>query len=571
MKNLLLLTFCLALVTTANAQSGDTLALDPNDFVNTQILGDTTATGERVHSVYSVEPGVFYAFDGRLDVSFPVEIVGPDNGWIKNDATPPVLLNTPGEQGEARQFFTLQAGGTLVLKNIMISGLVSTGEVVDVMAQNTGGSLYMAKNVAFADWQSFLMRNQAQNIDIHITDCVFINGTRTRNSPWGGFPIRMDVAGENVTIENNTVVNSGRLLTNSGPFFNANIHELHNTYLNSTKAGHEQRAKEMIQANNIYYNYDFLGRKFDNNTYDSHWTTWNYYFEAADSLDKISLYLGQNLFFREQGLLDWFETQQDTILPGLLWEHAAVDSFVINDPEYTIGTNFAEIDPVFTTHPGNSQEIVDFTAAFWTTPDDPWVDWRVPNPVEFDATTQQPSLANWPPSFDLSYSSEGLLQASTEGLPLGDLNWFPEAKEVYMANRDQYIAALRDSITSAVGVYVPGSPTPMITPADINVATEDDIETPNEFRLDQNYPNPFNPSTSITFNLPKAVDVNLTVYNMLGQRIAVLVNNELRSVGQHTVQWDGRDASGMQAASGLYVYRLEADDFIEARTMLLVK
>ena len=560
------------LVSTVTAQtSSDTLALDPNQFVNTQILGDTTAAGERIHSVYSVEPSTFYAFDGRLDVSFPVEIVGTYNGWIKEDATPAVLLNTPAQDGAARQFFQLEEGGSLVLKNLMMSGLVSTGETVSTMIANSGASLYMAHNVAFANWQDFLMRNQAKNIDIHITDCVFINGTRTRNSQWGGFPIRMDVAGENVTIENNTVVNSGRLLTNSGPFFNATIHELHNTYVNSAKAGHEQRANEMIQANNIYYNFDFLGRKFDDNTYDSHWTTWNYFHEAADSLDKISLYLGQNLFYRETALLDWFATQQDTILPGLLWEHASVDSFVVNDPDYKIGTNFAEIDPGFSTAPSNQAEVVAWTTALWTDPTADWVDWRIPSPVEFDATTGFPGYGAWPPAFDLSYNSDALQQASTEGLPLGDLNWFPEAKELYMANRDQHIATLRDSIQNAVGLYVPGSPTPMITPADINVATEDDIETPNAFRLDQNYPNPFNPSTSITFNLPKAVDVSLTVYNMLGQRVAVLVNNELRAAGQHTVQWDGRDAAGMQAASGLYVYRLQADDFTQARTMLLVK
>lgn len=570
MKSLMLLFFSFVLVSTASAQS-DTLALDPLQFVNTQILGDTSATGERLHSVYTVEAGTFYAFDGRLDVTFPVEIVGPDNGWIKDDESPAVLLNTPGEQGEARQFFELQAGGSLILRNLMISGLVSTGEVVNDMIQNTGGSLYVANNVAFADWQSFLMRNRAENIDISVTDCVFINGIRTRNSPWGGFPIRMDVAGENVTIENNTVVNSGRLLTNSGPFFNATIHELHNTYLNSTKAGHEQRANEMIQANNIFYNYDFLGTTPDDNTYNQHWTTWNYYFEAADSLDKISLYLGQNLFFRDQGLLDWFATQQDTIIPGLLWEHAAVDSFVVNDPEYTIGTNYAEIDPGFMSPPGNSDEVIAFTTAFHLTPDDPWVDWRIPSPVEFDATSQQPALTNWPPDFDLSYDTDGLMQASTEGLPLGDLNWFPDAKEVYLANRDQHIATLRDSILNAVGVYVPGSPTPMITPENISVAVEDELETPNDFRLDQNYPNPFNPTTNITFNLPEAVDVQLTVYNMLGQRVAVLINNELRSAGQHTVQWDGRDGAGNLVASGMYVYQLDAADFTKSRSMFLLK
>ena len=262
----------------------------------------------------------------------------------------------------------------------------------------------------------------------------FINGVRTSGSPWGGFPIRMDVAGENVTIENNTVVNSGRLLGNSGPWENATIHEVHNTYLNSTKAGHEQRAFEMITANNIFYNFDFLGRRIGNNTYDSYFTTWNYYADVATRLDSNSLYLGHNLFFREQGLLDWFDAESDTLFPGLLWEHADVDSIVTEDDDYTIGTNYSGFDPGFAVHPGNSAEIIGVTDWFWEQgkPDGvrdttlEWVDWRLTSPISYDGA--QPVLDNWPPAFDLSYSNAVLLTAGTDGLPLGDLNWFPEAK-----------------------------------------------------------------------------------------------------------------------------------------------
>ena len=177
-------------------------------------------------------------------------------------------------------------------------------------------------------------------------------------------------------------------------------------------------------------------------------------------------------------------------------------------------------------------------------------------------------MAAWPPSFDLSYTNDQLLTAGTDGLPLGDLNWFPEAKESYMANRDQHVAALRDSVENAVAVYVPGSATPLITPS-TGTSVDDLDETPNGFKLQQNYPNPFNPTTTISFNLPKAVDVKLTVYNLLGQRVAVLINNEIRTAGEHSVQWNGSDASGNVVSSGVYVYRLETEDFVKSRSMLL--
>jgi surface protein len=86
-----------------------------------------------------------------------------------------------------------------------------------------------------------------------------------------------------------------------------------------------------------------------------------------------------------------------------------------------------------------------------------------------------------------------------------------------------------------------------------------------EFTLDQNYPNPFNPSTLIRFALPEQVHVNLTLYNLLGQKITTLVN-EIRSPGWHDVTFD---ATGL--SSGMYMYRLEADGFVKTRSMMIVK
>ncbi|MFC1556044.1 T9SS type A sorting domain-containing protein [candidate division KSB1 bacterium] len=84
-------------------------------------------------------------------------------------------------------------------------------------------------------------------------------------------------------------------------------------------------------------------------------------------------------------------------------------------------------------------------------------------------------------------------------------------------------------------------------------------------KLHKNYPNPFNPVTTIRAYLPQPADVTLKVYNILGQEVATLIDNE-RRFGEVTAQWD---ASGM--ASGIYLYRLTAGKKVKTGRMLLMK
>ncbi len=92
-----------------------------------------------------------------------------------------------------------------------------------------------------------------------------------------------------------------------------------------------------------------------------------------------------------------------------------------------------------------------------------------------------------------------------------------------------------------------------------------DPEIPVKFLLSQNYPNPFNPSTTIRFSLPRAAQVRLTVFNVLGQQVTELLN-ERKPAGEHTVTFDGRNLS-----SGVYYYRIEAEEFREVKKMVLVR
>jgi Secretion system C-terminal sorting domain len=88
---------------------------------------------------------------------------------------------------------------------------------------------------------------------------------------------------------------------------------------------------------------------------------------------------------------------------------------------------------------------------------------------------------------------------------------------------------------------------------------------PSQYVLYQNYPNPFNPTTTIKFNLPQAGEVNLTVYNVLGQKVMTLANGMLEA-GFHSVEFN---ASNL--ASGTYIYRLQALNFVQTKKMILVK
>ena len=93
---------------------------------------------------------------------------------------------------------------------------------------------------------------------------------------------------------------------------------------------------------------------------------------------------------------------------------------------------------------------------------------------------------------------------------------------------------------------------------------------PNTYALHQNYPNPFNPETIIKYQLPKISDVELKVYNLLGQVVATLLN-EKQSAGYKSVVWDGTNQYGSKVSSGMYFYVLKAGEFRSVKKMMLLK
>jgi hypothetical protein len=93
---------------------------------------------------------------------------------------------------------------------------------------------------------------------------------------------------------------------------------------------------------------------------------------------------------------------------------------------------------------------------------------------------------------------------------------------------------------------------------------------PPDFHLNQNYPNPFNPSTTIEFNIDKASDVRLRIYDIKGSLVKTVVSGYMNA-GHHKVIWDGTNNSGVKAASGMYVYSLNSGDLTDNKKMIILK
>ena len=93
---------------------------------------------------------------------------------------------------------------------------------------------------------------------------------------------------------------------------------------------------------------------------------------------------------------------------------------------------------------------------------------------------------------------------------------------------------------------------------------------PTQFELRQNYPNPFNPTTTISFDLPEDANVMVDIFDVAGRKIRTLIN-EPKEAGTHQVMWDGQDDHGNSVASGVYVYRIQAGDFVQSKKLLFMK
>ena len=126
-------------------------------------------------------------------------------------------------------------------------------------------------------------------------------------------------------------------------------------------------------------------------------------------------------------------------------------------------------------------------------------------------------------------------------------------------------------------ISIIGHTSPVSPPENSNQGSPIDItnvninpKQPQSYQLFQNYPNPFNPTTTIPFDLSEESRVSLEIYNITGQLIRTLISDIL-SAGSFSYEWDARDNFGNKVASGAYIYRIKVGDFVETKSMILLK
>jgi len=267
------------------------------------------------------------------------------------------------------------------------------------------------------------------------------------------------------------------------------------------------------------------------------------------------------------GVLDW------TLMPEAAGEHTLTE-FVDNGGYLLYGSE--EVLGTYT-----NWEDLSFSAGHFAYDvlGVEWVgnDYNYDSVLVYDATSLTPGLATGNIALDVaSMPYTGSMADLCDPVGYGTVDQLPspflgEPVDYYASSQGDYVAFLGFNLS-----MLPTDQQQILFGnfadwAGITVGVDDVVSMlPETFALRQNYPNPFNPVTNLKFELPEKADVKLVIYNLMGQQVTTLVNRELKA-GYHNVLWKGTDTFGRPMSSGVYIYRIKADNYTSSKKMLLLK
>jgi len=531
-----------------------------DNIINT----DTVAGGYvKPNTVFLLAPTgtvdtVYYVLS-PITVKGNVTVIGRINPTTGH---PPVLapyINP--DNSSIGDFFEPQGDDTLTLKGLYFlgtrqDGQSNTGRFVEPAGDSN--AFYfdhcILDNITGPQHTPNLFDTWAHaHCSFYITNCEFRNNQDDAvGNPGFAWTEVSDSAGiplDTAYFHNNTFFFTGGLVLGGGGYGGKMVDFQHNTIFMSTQQGIFQlyHMSNAVIANNVFYSVGSASQPLSWG-----WTPGNW-FTGAIVLDTLTpgllgapinqteagrnVTITNNAYFWPSGIQN--EWVKDSLHPQQLvnarydmltnktkWPHINVANNDSVDP----GFNATLVSQSLT----NMSILIDTayggTASGSAGGYRPYV-YTMPPPT--DRITWTGVASNWastqgyPVPENLRYSSTTLKSAGTDGKALGDLNWFPEQ-----------LTAVSQKATSAV---------------------------PMQFTLSQNYPNPFNPTTMIQYSIPQNSFVTLKVYNVLGQEVASLVNQEQKA-SSYTVNFDAS-----RLASGMYFYKIQAGSLSLTKKMLLLK
>jgi hypothetical protein len=553
-------------------ENGDTLvvkgylASNAYNTIPIAVNGDTTASGERnnPNRIYKTIPGELYinTEPGRLDADVRI-VADPAPAGIM----PPLHIKSLKDDGSwAKTFYYVY--GDLYMENQYICLTSTSDDQQDrefLRAYTTGQTIEMNNCVLeLSDWTHFLA--QVKGVILKYRNCKFLNVGHEATLEKGVTTVIWPAPQDTIIVENCTFLNGLSLilgLNNTAPDY---VYFNHNTIVNSAQGPlHFHSAAEAIVTNNLFINTnmipdypeyyplldddDHMPKGIINiDTLEDSWRSdyWNVTdYPFADEHDRKVLFDRNNAWWdaRLAGMMQNRMNQERPIPEskcpgGCQWSSQMI---VMNDrtkaffdddanyPYYTLGTTL-NIEPDF----ANNKDLVQ-----------EWIDWVVSNtdPVTPGGGNLMPwwrtndktniFIPDWPMLADLSYSDATLKSAGYYGLPLGDLNWFPDAKAVW-EGKGEY-----EALNAALQA------------GEFPVGINENIKI-NELKFSV-YPNPFSNAANVEYELNSNENVKLNLYNLVGEKVRSIDLGYQRS-GNHQVTIDKGDLK-----PGVYILQIKTD------------
>jgi Secretion system C-terminal sorting domain len=518
-------------------------------YMNDVIDADTTSTGERAHSVYVLRRDSIYLINGiiRNDSSWAINIKAEDGSGGK-----PVIFfaNVPGGTTNPGNF--IQNSGDVWLKDLIIETYIESepdqkGNMNNMIQTAATGTNITIDGCIFLNVDGQFVRTNSSAATVRLTNCIFADMGYEGSSNFGagkGVDLRAGAC-DSLIIQQCTFVNvQDRIVRhlNSTGQLNHFIFD-HNTIVNSM-AYHGMLSLGWVGSdvkitNNLFVDpfaamadtdytrqLEFITNETDpfgnnrmtwvftdtaGNAVNTAYTISHNYYAISDS--------GQAFYNRWVSGNPPFPSQYSSLPEGPALTYY-INSKLGAD---SVNTFTKDNNIKLTNTPYLMTKLMDW----YRTPIALGGAGKTKQTGTFteDVDMDRRTYTYFQDTLDCSYlNSLPAYTGSTEGYPVGDLNWFPSF---------------------------------------LSVETLDN--TPANFELLQNYPNPFNPSTKITFKLQESGMTRLSVYNLLGEKVETLVNEEL-PVGTHQVVFDASKFS-----SGVYFYKLEAGNHTSVKKMMLLK